>query len=503
MAVSSHRTHRPHASMSRLSCRGVAADDHVQVIFCSRTHSQLSQFVSELRRTSFAKRVTGGCARQHFSPHLSHRTAAPSPRRRPYRIAPTAVAPLASRAHLCIHDDVLALGSATRINDRCLELQQGSAASAAKAPRVQAGDPGGGAGPSGARQKRQGCPYFSRGDVAARAAARDTVLSRAMDVEELGDLGRASRACPYYAARDAAGLADVVAVPYAGVVSRKAREALGVRLQGSVVVLDEAHNAADAVAQAHCAEVTLSQAALGGLCLRQYLRRFQSRLSAGNRMQLTLLVRAAGGVASAIQRGVCKWAMETGKFAAAAGLEGVNFIRVARFVSESKVLFKVASYVERQVRTLGGPHGLLARISLAMPMWRFERQRSAEQIRSGARCTILARDRNRPMPPGARFVLLHVALGTGTIERSPSSPAGVFLSSVASRLNRQKRRERQTEVLVEDPASRTPRRWRLEIRQPRRLLSGHLSSFSSRFPPTAATGACCRWWGTHQGRGDR
>ena len=30
-----------------------------QVVFCSRTHSQLSQFVAELRRTEFADRVSG------------------------------------------------------------------------------------------------------------------------------------------------------------------------------------------------------------------------------------------------------------------------------------------------------------------------------------------------------------------------------------------------------------------------------------------------------------
>ncbi len=63
------------------------------MIFCSRTHSQCSQFVSELRRT------TG------FSARLL-------------------ALPLAARRALCINPAVRALGAAHLINERWEELQQ-------------------------------------------------------------------------------------------------------------------------------------------------------------------------------------------------------------------------------------------------------------------------------------------------------------------------------------------------------------------------------------------
>ncbi|XP_057736691.1 uncharacterized protein LOC130951952 isoform X1 [Arachis stenosperma] len=63
-----------------------------KVYFCSRTHSQLSQFIKELQKTIFANEMT--------------------------------VVSLGSRKNLCINKDVLSLGNSTRINERCLELQK-------------------------------------------------------------------------------------------------------------------------------------------------------------------------------------------------------------------------------------------------------------------------------------------------------------------------------------------------------------------------------------------
>ncbi|KAJ3084917.1 DEAD H (Asp-Glu-Ala-Asp His) box helicase 11, partial [Quaeritorhiza haematococci] len=66
--------------------------DDVKVLYCSRTHSQLSQFVAELRKTPFIDNIR--------------------------------VVALGSRKNLCINENVLKLKSLPRITDRCLELQK-------------------------------------------------------------------------------------------------------------------------------------------------------------------------------------------------------------------------------------------------------------------------------------------------------------------------------------------------------------------------------------------
>jgi chromosome transmission fidelity protein 1 len=48
--------------------------------------------------------------------------------------------------------------------------------------------------------------------------------------------------CPYYGSRHLVSEADVVVAPYASVLHADSREALGLSLEGAVLVLDEAHN---------------------------------------------------------------------------------------------------------------------------------------------------------------------------------------------------------------------------------------------------------------------
>jgi chromosome transmission fidelity protein 1 len=59
--------------------------------------------------------------------------------------------------------------------------------------------------------------------------------------------GKQIHACPYYGVRRAARHADVVCLPYNMLFQAEARRSLGVRLRGRVVVVDEAHNLADAI----------------------------------------------------------------------------------------------------------------------------------------------------------------------------------------------------------------------------------------------------------------
>lgn len=48
-------------------------------------------------------------------------------------------------------------------------------------------------------------------------------------------------------------------MPYAALLSRESREATGVRLEGSVVVIDEAHNIIEAINSVHSRRLTLSE----------------------------------------------------------------------------------------------------------------------------------------------------------------------------------------------------------------------------------------------------
>lgn len=204
-----------------------------QVFYCSRTHSQIAQFVAEIKRTTFSD---------------------------------VRVVTLGSRRNMCINPAVAALKSDGKISEACLELGKKTAKTG---PSQQATSSCDGcsiaaascatAGPAAKRQKsskkeaKSGpCPYHQRGKEQRLA---DHALARIRDIEDLVSLGTALEACPYYATRRAVRAAQVVCLPYNMLLHADLRSSMGLRLSNAVVVFDEAHNLVDAVNLMHSAEV--------------------------------------------------------------------------------------------------------------------------------------------------------------------------------------------------------------------------------------------------------
>ncbi|XP_019320423.2 ATP-dependent DNA helicase DDX11 isoform X2 [Panthera pardus] len=133
-------------------------EEHVtKIYYCSRTHSQLAQFVHEVQRSPFGK--------------------------------DTRLVSLGSRQNLCINEDVKNLGSAQLINDRCMEMQR------SKHEKSRAEDEK----PKRRRQEHQAaCPFYSYEQL---QLLRDEVLVGVKDIEQLVSLGKEARACPYYGSR--------------------------------------------------------------------------------------------------------------------------------------------------------------------------------------------------------------------------------------------------------------------------------------------------------------
>lgn len=139
--------------------------DELKIFFCSRTHSQLTQFVGELRRLKIPPAIPpendekGLVAKDTLSEELKHLT-------------------LGSRKNLCINSKVTALKHPTAMNERCLELQD------SKTP-----------------QDRK-CQFVPNKDnEAAVLDFQHYALSKIRDIEDLGTIGKKLGVCPYYSTR--------------------------------------------------------------------------------------------------------------------------------------------------------------------------------------------------------------------------------------------------------------------------------------------------------------
>lgn len=141
------------------------AHDETKVFFCSRTHSQLTQFSSELSRVHMPSAVM---MNESVDDNDTDKVT-----------EDVKYLTLGSRKNLCINPKVNRLGSATAINERCLELQQ-----------------------SGSTESR--CPSMpTKDNVILLNDFRDHALAKIRDIEDLGALGKKMGVCPYYASRPA------------------------------------------------------------------------------------------------------------------------------------------------------------------------------------------------------------------------------------------------------------------------------------------------------------
>ncbi|XP_055638817.1 ATP-dependent DNA helicase DDX11 [Toxorhynchites rutilus septentrionalis] len=218
----------------------------VQIIFTSRTHSQLGQVVNEIKRTKFAENIR--------------------------------ITALASRQNLCINPDVKKLGSNALINERCLELQKKTA----KSTLVDED--------RGTRKKRKvtkKCPFYNR--EAIEELAIDS-LYKVQDIEDLVTSGKQLKACPYYASRAAVPDSQLLMVPYQILLHKKTREQTGIDIANSVIVIDEAHNLLDAILNIHSHEMTLDQLQKARLQIDAYKTRYSSMLSASNLLKINQLL---------------------------------------------------------------------------------------------------------------------------------------------------------------------------------------------------------------------
>lgn len=289
------------------------AEEELKIFFCSRTHSQLSQFVGELQRVHLPAGL----------PPEEHDNLADETTEITEEVKQIT---LGSRKNLCINPKVNKLASQTAINERCVELQQSKTSSDKK------------------------CQYLpTKDDESLVLNFKDHALASVRDIEDLADVGRELGICPYYASRPAVTPAEMVTLPYPLLLQKAAREALGISLKGHVVIIDEAHNLMDAVEGICSAQVSLAQLRLARESLMTYLQKFRNRLKGSNRMYVTQVVRV---IDSLIQ---CATVFEEHKSSgntvpastllAGKGVDQINLTKLVRYITESKLARKVEGYI--------------------------------------------------------------------------------------------------------------------------------------------------------------
>eukprot|EP00041_Stephanoeca_diplocostata_P014004 m.251522 g.251522 ORF g.251522 m.251522 type:complete len:960 (-) comp19540_c0_seq1:191-3070(-) len=282
--------------------------EHItKIIFCSRTHSQLSQFVHEVQASPYGR--------------------------------DTRAVVLGSRQTLCVNDSVMQLKSLSQINDKCRDLQQN-----------KKDDP--------EKESHKGCPYMHAKRVANFA---DRALAKVQDVEDLRALGKRTKACPYYGTRKSVAEAEIVAMPYNMLLHRSTREAVGLQLHGNVVLVDEAHNLLPTIESIHSTAVTGSVFDRAVSQLEEYLRRYRKRLNTRNVVYINQILtvlkamlqflddgRKALVLGGKLNKNTSTEVLSVNEFLFRTHTDNINLFRLEKFFKISEISKKVNGFVLKQ-----------------------------------------------------------------------------------------------------------------------------------------------------------
>ncbi|CAH8611786.1 unnamed protein product [Dicrocoelium dendriticum] len=244
----------------------VATGEHnlPRIIYCSRTHSQLTQLLDELARCpTLADKIT--------------------------------VVQLSSRQSLCTNNSVYRLSHPGLIDEACLEL----------------------------KRLKNRCPmrnmdlvkslsnYLLAGARASEIASAvregrfsDLFGSQTNNLRsETKELASVRIGCPYYAARRSLPLAQLVLIPYASLLQPKTRVASGLCLRDAVVIVDEAHNLLDATTS--CISTLLQASDLQNTLdvFRAYQTHYRTRFSALLSLRLRQLIHFSQQLLSLLSSG--------------------------------------------------------------------------------------------------------------------------------------------------------------------------------------------------------
>ncbi|XP_033762374.1 ATP-dependent DNA helicase DDX11-like [Pecten maximus] len=286
-----------------------------KIYYCSRTHSQLSQFVREVVKSPYGD--------------------------------DTRVVSLGSRQNLCINESVKKLKSISLINDACLDMQKSKSEK-----REETGE----AKTKRRKKRTEKCPYYRQEGM---NELKEELLLEVKDMEQIVAKGKEMKSCPFYGTRYGIPLAEIVALPYNLLLHKATREACGIKLEGNIVLIDEAHNLLETINNIHSVEVTGSQLLRAHSQLTQYEDRYRSRLKAKNLMYirqilfvLSCLLRSIGGKAGTPGEKQFTGRAETkmctaNNFLFQAKLDNLNLFKILQYCKKSMISRKLNGFAEK------------------------------------------------------------------------------------------------------------------------------------------------------------
>lgn len=169
------------------------------------------------------------------------------------------------------------------------------------------------------------------------------------DIEDLHTLGEDMSICSYYGTRESIPLAQIVTVPYSLLLSKDARETLGLGLENNIVIFDEAHNIIDAINNTYKVEITSKQLVVARRSLWSYFAKYEKRFKGKNAFYIKQLL----SILECLTKFLRQLSKSAGKAAAVGddddGATGAQMMTINDFLFSARIdhfnMFKILEYL--------------------------------------------------------------------------------------------------------------------------------------------------------------
>ena len=138
-------------------------------------------------------------------------------------------------------------------------------------------------------------------------------------------------------------------------LQKSAREALGLSLRDHIVIIDEAHNLMDTIANIHSASLSLKQLTQSSENMKIYLAKFRHRLKGKNRVYLVQLMHLMTSLTIYLKsrEGHKESVVNIGDLLSGKGVDQIRLNDLLLYLRESKLARKLDGYTEKRRRVEG------------------------------------------------------------------------------------------------------------------------------------------------------
>ena len=214
----------------------------------------------------------------------------------------------------------------------------------------------------------QKCQYHNKNDEIQYS---DIILNKTLDIEDIVVNASNIHICPYYSTRYAIYDAQLICLPYNMLLSYDMRISLNIDIKNSIIIVDEAHNLIETINQLYSADINIYDIIHNIHCITLYYNRYKMILNGKNKYYIQLLLSITSEFQRFFDRNLKNISgsgppsssaslsnsnsnnissnnniYEVNNFLFVVKIDNVNFIKLLRYIDKSNIIQKMAGYAK-------------------------------------------------------------------------------------------------------------------------------------------------------------